>query len=138
MLDPINLYLDIFFNGFAGVSAALPTVAGVRPQSPNNDIVYGQRVAATIEQGQPSMTTDYPDSTVDYLDLESFYFGCVTGLENSQAARPAGCAVTAECIGPNGEKIAKQSFPFKVTSGGLTPAIIQDMVPAKVCISCGF
>ena len=86
-------------------------------------------------QGQPSMTTVYQDSTVEYFDLESFYFGCVTGAENSEAAVPAGCSVTVECISPQGKSIAKQSFAFKVTSGGLTPACIQDMVQAKVCTS---
>lgn len=82
------------------------------------------------------MTTVYQDSTVEYLDLVSFYFGCTTRLGNSEAAKPAGCSVIAECISPQGTSIAKQSFAFKLTSGGLTPAIVQDMALAEVCTYC--
>ena len=82
------------------------------------------------------MTTLYQDSTVDYFDLESFFFGCVSGLENSQAARPAGCTVIAKCISSQEKTIAKESFTSKVTSGRTLPAVIQDMAPAKVCTSC--
>ena len=107
-------------------------MAGIKPQSPNDDIAYGKLSSATITQGQTSMTTEYQDGTVDYLDLDSFYSGCATGLGNFEAARPAGCSVIAECISPQEKSIARQSFAFKVTSGGLTPALVQDMALAKV------
>ncbi len=115
------------FNGFSGNVAAVNNAgAGVAPQSPNIDIAYGALDAITIAQGTPEMTTVYQDTTVDFFDLISFYFGCVIGLEQGQADAVESCTVAATCVNPAGKTVATQSFPF-VSNGGL----VQNMVQAK-------
>ena len=91
---PVGIYLDAYYNGMEGIAPAAPATAGIRQQSPLNEIGYGNTSLPTVLQGQPSITSVYPDSTVDFLDLISFYFGCVIGLRNSQAAPPPNCAVS--------------------------------------------
>ena len=72
------------------------------------------------------MTTVYQDTTVVFFDLFSFYFGCATGLEQSQADPVVSCTVAATCVNPAGQIVATQSFSF-VSNGGL----LQNMVEAK-------
>ena len=72
------------------------------------------------------MTTVYPDTTVVFFDLFSFYFGCVIGLEQSEASVLVSRTVAATCVNPAGQTVATQSFPF-VSNGGL----VQNMVEAK-------
>ena len=73
------------------------------------------------------MTTVYPDTTVVFFNLFSFFFGCAIGLEQSQADPPVSCTVTATCVNPDGQTVATQSFPF-VSNGGA----LQNMVEAKL------
>ena len=84
------------------------------------------------------MTTVYQDSTIDFFDLSSFYYGCVVGLQKSQADVLTYCFVDIECIGPQGKSVAKESFEFDANGG-----LVQDMAQALVMISpvaslCGF
>ena len=114
--------MEVASNGVGGVGP----VAGILPQSPPNDIGYGKLVDATIEQGTPMMTAVYPDTTVLFFDLTSFYFGCIVALQNTAADPPVPCTVTTTCVNPAGKTVATQSFVF-ATNGGLA----QDMVQAK-------
>ena len=74
---PAGIYLDILFKGFVAVSNGINgmPLAGLVPQSPPNDIGYGGLNLPTLTQGPPTMTVVYPDTTVQYFDLEFFYFG---------------------------------------------------------------
>ena len=76
-LVPVGIKYDILFNGFVLASNGVNgnPLAGIIPQSPPNDIGYGGLNLPTITQGQPAMTVVYPDTTVQYFDLKSFYFG---------------------------------------------------------------
>ena len=125
--QPVGLYSDIFYNGFIGTANGIAPVAGIRPQSPNKFIAYSLLAFATIVQGQPAMNAAYPDSTIEYFDLKSFYFGTVVAAEQSAAAVPATATVTAECFNTAGKSVKKQTFTFK-SNGGL----VQDMIIAKM------
>jgi hypothetical protein len=63
------------------------------------------------------MTVDYEDSTIDHFDLNSFYYGCVTGLEESATAVVISCTVTVTGKDKNGDTIKQQSFPFTSNDG---------------------
>jgi hypothetical protein len=64
------------------------------------------------------MTVNYADSTIDHFNLESFYYGCVTGLEESITAVVVSCTVTVTGKDMDGNVINTQSFPF-TSNGGL-------------------
>ena len=53
------------------------------------------------------MALAYPDITIGFSTLESFWVSCL-GLENSQAVSPIECNVTNTYIDPNGRGIANQ------------------------------
>lgn len=74
---PVGIYGDLLFNGFVAVSIGVGgnPVAGILAQSPPNVIGYGALSQLDNLQGQPAMTVVYPDTTVQYFDLTSFYFG---------------------------------------------------------------
>ena len=76
---PVGIYGDMLFNGFVALSIGLGgnPAAGVLAQSPPNIIGYGALSQLDNPQGQPAMTVVYPDTTVQYFDLTSFFFGWV-------------------------------------------------------------
>ncbi|KAK3080511.1 hypothetical protein LTS18_000649 [Coniosporium uncinatum] len=117
---PINEYLDIFWNGMSLVNTVSVAGAnpGVFPNSPSNYAAYSVGDAATVLQGQPAMTVNYQDSTVDHFDLRSFYFGCAAGLQNGAVSLPLTCTVTATGKDRKGKQVARQSFKFQ-SNGGL-------------------
>ena len=75
-LNPVDLYLDIFFKGWEvfayGVAGATGNVPGVTPQLPPNLISYGALDTATIEEGTLALTVVYPDTTIDHFRLQFF------------------------------------------------------------------
>ena len=91
---PVGIYLDLAYRGFEGSAPVTGMVTGIRAQSPLNSIAYGNTTIPTTAEGQPSITTVYPDSTVQFFDLISFYFACALGLRNSVAAEPEKCEVS--------------------------------------------
>ena len=122
--SPAGIYDDILFNGMLVADNSLGLVAGILPQSPPNQLAYGDTVPATIMEGTPEMTTVYPDTTVVYFDLISFYFGCAANGENSAAAVATACTVTTICVNPDGKTVATESFSF-TSSGGLTSNLVE-------------
>jgi hypothetical protein len=113
---PINLYLDIFWNGMSLVETINPLVTGVVANSPLNYAAFSTLDVATVQQGQPAMTVNYADSTVDHFDLKSFYYGCALGSEASVAGVPLPCMITVRGYSDyNGEDlVATQNFDYKV------------------------
>jgi hypothetical protein len=92
---PINIYLDIFWQGFAlAISGGLQNIAGVIPQSPANAAVFSNTDVPTLLQGGAAMITTYDDSTVDHFDMKSFYYGCVLATKASIASVPISCTIT--------------------------------------------
>lgn len=57
-------------DGLAGIP-----VSGVKPHSKPNVAASG--LLTELTQGQVAIYADYPGSTTNTFDLESFYFGCV-------------------------------------------------------------
>ena len=84
---------------------------------------------ATIQQGQPALTVVYQDTTINFFDLTSFYFGIEVDLKPSQGDVPTAGTLTIECIDPKGKSIKKKDFRFE-TNGGL----VQDMLQVKVSL----
>ena len=100
------------------------SIKGIIPAT--STLAYAAADLVTEEQGTPEITTVYTDTTVVLFDLFSFYFGCVIGLEQSEASVLVSCTVAATCVNPAGQTVATQSFSF-VSNGGL----VQNMVEAK-------
>ena len=90
----VGIYLDLAYRGWEGIAPTVPPVAGPLAQSPPNSIAYGNTTIPTVVEGQPSITTVYRDSTVDFFDLISFFFGCSLGLRNNEIAKPQECEVS--------------------------------------------
>lgn len=113
---PINLYLDIFWNGMSLVETINPLVAGVMPNSPLNFAAFSALDVATVQQGQAAMTVNYADSTVDHFDLKSFYYGCALASQASVAGVPLSCTIMVRGYSDdNGENlVATQNFDYKV------------------------
>jgi len=93
-----------------------PLVTGVVANSPLNYAAFSTLDVATVQQGQPAMTVNYADSTVDHFDLKSFYYGCALGSEASVAGVPLPCTITVRGYSDyNGEDlVATQNFDYKV------------------------
>jgi hypothetical protein len=116
--SPIGIYLDVFWQGMSLVeTTGLTSIAGVVANSPLNYAAYSKLDLVTLTQGQPSMMTNYEDSTIDHLDLKSFYYGCALGSEASVAGVPTACTVSIKGYADDkGTKlVAQQSFGFKPT-----------------------
>lgn len=94
----------------------------VVPNSPPNVAAYAATDIVTIQQGQPSMMTNYADSTIDHFDLKSFYYGCSASTQASVAAVPTSCTVTIKGYADDGAQklVATQDFPFTVGAGLLS------------------
>jgi len=125
-LSAIGLYLDVFWNGMDLVQGdeSEPIATGISPESPSNDAVFGPTVGATMQQGTPSITTVYQDSTIGMLDMESFYFGCTVATKNDFLGLPESCTMTATGYDVDGKKVASQTFKF-VSNGGALQQMTQ-------------
>ena len=87
---------------------ALP---GVVPNSPSNCASVGPGLTATL-QGTAEMSAVYDDATISNFTLESFFFGCILGTEESETSEPMSCTITLTGFSSSGKKIAQQDFPF--------------------------
>ncbi|KAF2028332.1 hypothetical protein EK21DRAFT_90750 [Setomelanomma holmii] len=115
--SPINIYLDVFWQGMSLVqTGGVQNVAFVEPNSPPNCAAYSKLDLATVQQGQPSMTTNYADSTIDHFDLHSFYFGCALGTQASVLGVPQSCTVSIKGYEDDQatKLVTEQSFSFSV------------------------
>lgn len=109
----IDLYNDIYWNGMS--LATLITgrdEIGVVPNSPPNAASFGVTDVTTIEQGRPSMTVVYDDSTVMAFDLDSFYFGIDLAAENDLADPPQSGNVTVTGISVDGSTVVSAFYCF--------------------------
>ena len=70
------------------------------------------------------MTTVYQDTTVDYFDLESLYYGCVLSTETTAVVSLTSCSITATCVNTKGKQVAQQSFDF-VANGALSQQMVE-------------
>lgn len=128
--SPVGIYLDVFWQGMALTQTISSVVlSGVKPNTPSNYASYSKTGVATLKEGQPSMTTEYQDSTIDHLDLDSFYYGCVLSTKVSLFGKPKACTVSIEgyADGEGKKLVEKQSFEFKPTGG-----LVSEMMKAKV------
>jgi hypothetical protein len=64
--------------------------------------------------------TNYDDSTVDHLDLKSFYYGCVVASQASVLGLPTSCDITIKGYADDAGKqlVAEEKF-------GFTPQFLQ-------------
>ncbi|KAJ4367705.1 hypothetical protein N0V86_009826 [Didymella sp. IMI 355093] len=114
--SPIGIYLDIFWQGMSLVqTGGLQNVAIVEPNSPPNYAAFSAADVATLTQGQPAMTVNYADSTIDHFSLHSFYYGCSAATQASVAGVPLSCTVTIKGYADDQAQqlVASQSFDFK-------------------------
>lgn len=87
----------LYFQGYQSFTA-VPTelgiygTPGVEPHSGTNDIATAPQIQ--MMSGQPMISVNYAGSTTKNFDLNSIYFGCEIGLENSVAAVPVGCTLS--------------------------------------------
>lgn len=123
-VSPINIYLDIFWKGMSlAETSNVQDLPGIIPNSPPNFATFSPKNAATLTQGTPEMTTVYDDSTVSYLNLYSFFYGCALGLEESLTSVPESCNITITGFDPSGKQVATQTFAF--VADGLSQQMIQ-------------
>lgn len=107
------------FNGIGLIetTGAGTTVTGVIPNSEPNMAAFGPLDTTTLEQGTPSMTTVYSDSTITYFDLQSFYYGCVVTSAETVEGVPESCTITVTGYNTNGQEVASQTFAFNSNGG---------------------
>lgn len=132
--SPIGIYLDIFWQGMSlAQTGGAQDLAIVVPNSPPNVAAYSAPDLATVEQGQPSMMTNYADSTIDHLDLTSFYYGCVLSTQASVAAVPVSCTVSINGYTDDEAQqlVATQSFVFTVAALQTSAQMLKASVSSK-------
>lgn len=132
--SPINTYLDIFWQGMSlAKTAGLQNLAIVKPNSPDNYAAFSRLNLATLPQGQPAMTVNYPDSTIDHFDLNSFYYGCALSTQASVAGVPVSCTISIKGYSDDAGKqlVAEQSFWFSVGLLQLSTQMVKANVDAK-------
>lgn len=115
--SPIGIYDDIYWQGFSlAITGSVQNVFIVEPNTGSNLAAFARNDLATISQGQPAMTVNYADSTIDHFDLSSFYYACVYATEASIAAKPQSCTLTIRGYKDDAAKqlVAEQSFDFNV------------------------
>ena len=130
--SPIGIYLDIFWQGMPLVqTTGLASLAGVVANSPLNYAAYSKLDVATLTQGQPSMMTNYQDSTIEHLDLKYFYYGYALAAQASVAGVPKVCTVSVKGYADDKatKLVAQQSFAFKPT--GTSAQMIKASVSDK-------
>jgi hypothetical protein len=104
--------------------------------SPPNAAAFSTLDVATVAQGQPSMTVNYSDSTIDHFDLKSFFFGCVLATQVSILGKPISCTVTVKGYKDVGKKELAGSQTFSFDAGLLQTQA--QMVKADVKYGYGF
>jgi hypothetical protein len=112
---PIGIYLDIYWQGMSLVATMnLQDAVGVTPNSKPNYAAFSALDTATVMQGQASMMTNYDDSTVDHLDLKSFYYGCAAASEASILGLPTRCDITIKGYADDAgtQLVAEEKFGF--------------------------
>ena len=125
-VGPINIYLDILWKGMSLVETSASStqdLPGVIPNSPPNCAAFAPGDTATTLQGTPEMTAVYDDSTISNFTLDSFFYGCVLGSEESEAGDPMSCTITLTGFSSSGKQIAKQDFSF--AADGLQQQMIE-------------
>lgn len=132
--EPIDEYLDLYFNGMTLLSITLgPNAVGVIPQSPDNVAAFGVQQAATVLQGQPALTSVYDDSTIFAFDFHDFFFGLVLADENAVVSAPESGSVTVTGIDTTGRTVATQTFEF--VANGLQQQMIHAVLgPEFSCL----
>ena len=96
---------------------------GLIPNSPPNCAAFAPWDTAGTLQGTPEMTAVYDDSTISNFTLSSFFYGCVLGTEESEAAVPMSCTITLTGFSSSGKQIAQQNFRF--VANGLEQQMIE-------------
>ncbi|KAF2818889.1 hypothetical protein CC86DRAFT_151947 [Ophiobolus disseminans] len=132
--SPINIYLDIFWQGMSLVqTGGLQNIAIVKPNSPSNYAAYSALDVATVAQGQPSMTVTYADSTIDRFDLHSFFYGCALGTQVSVLGVPQSCTISIKGYKDElaRELVAEQSFSFTVAALQTNAQMVKASVSSK-------
>jgi hypothetical protein len=122
-VDPVGIYLDIYWQGMTLVNTGgLQDSVGVTPNSRPNYAAFSALATATITEGQPSMMTNYEDSTIDHFDLQSFYYGCVVASQASIIGVPVSCTVSIKGYTDDAAQhlVASQSFGYTVGLGLLS------------------
>jgi hypothetical protein len=111
-------------------TGGVQNVAIISPNSPSNYAAFSALDAATVTQGQPSMTANYPDSTIDHVDLKSFYYACALASQASIVRVPQACTISIKGYADdNAQKlVATQSLSYKVD----IPQLNSQMVKANV------
>jgi len=97
-------------------TGGLQNIAIVVPNSPPNVAAFSALDVATVTQGQPAMTVNYADSTIDHFSRKSFCYGCSSATQASVAALPVSCTVSIKGYADDKatQLVASQSFDFKV------------------------
>ena len=116
-VSPIGIYDDIFWQGMSlAQTSGLQNLIIVVPNSPPNVAAYSALDVVTVTQGQPAMTVNYADSTVDHFSLKSFYYGCSSATQVSIAAKPLSCTISIKGYADDKatQLLASQSFDFEV------------------------
>lgn len=125
----IGIYLDVFWQGMSLVkSPDIPLLPGVEFNSPPNCAAYSKLDLITLQQGQPSMMTNYPDSTIDHLDLKSFYYACAVGSEETVLGVPVACTIFIEGYADDQSTKPTVSQSFKYIPSGLSTVMFEAKV----------
>ncbi|ORY18544.1 hypothetical protein BCR34DRAFT_596133 [Clohesyomyces aquaticus] len=135
-VSSINLYENTFWNGPFLIQTHGQTVPiSVVANTYNNYAAYSTFDVVTIQQGAPAMTVYYADSTIEYFDLNPFYYACARGTDASIVGNPTSCTITAEGYftsnGSDKDEAASESFSYKGKVLQLQSQMVQATLNSK-------
>ncbi|CZT19415.1 uncharacterized protein RCC_05266 [Ramularia collo-cygni] len=101
----LGLYKGIDYSSLSLVGLGDPPLLGLSAHSGSQGAGFGP--VNLLTQGKPFLYAN----GVDYVDLQSFYFGCVLADSTSIVSVPTSCSITVAGF-RNGAQVATQDFSF--------------------------
>lgn len=118
--SPIGVYQELYWQGISlAKTGNVQSTALVTPKTAPNTAAFSALDLATVQQGQPSILSNYPSSTIEYFDLHEFWYGCTVAAQISVAAVPVSCTITVKGYSDSAGKTLASSQEFKFTAPGL-------------------
>jgi hypothetical protein len=124
-------YMGLLFQAVDFFTTSNPGfLPGIAPHSGKN---FGGIGLQSQLRGTPMLTTNYPSSNIQSLQLESFYFACVVQAANSATAVPTACNIYVTGYTGNdntvsaSKQVCAQSYSYNPT----TALAVQQMAFGK-------
>ncbi|GAB1726833.1 hypothetical protein NU195Hw_g6957t1 [Hortaea werneckii] len=107
-LKSVCAYSLLSYDNLGVVNNAMTKKAGLKPFSKPNVLGFDK---VFVPRGKQTITSKYNDSTTDFFDLKSFYFGCILTNVTSLGVVPVPCSMTVTAFFEEEPK-AQQTVKF--------------------------